>query len=62
MIHDSHALIPQALKLARHVSQLITHGIVQTIVKIELGLRVAELESAIETARLLTQSGRLPTL
>jgi len=50
------ALIPQATKLAKHVSQLITHGTEQTIVKIDLGLRAAELESAIETARTLTNS------
>jgi hypothetical protein len=45
------ALIPQARKLAQHVSQLITHGSNPTIVQIELSLRVAELETAIETAQ-----------
>jgi hypothetical protein len=47
------ALIPQAVKLAQHVSQLITHGTSETIVRIELSLRVAELESAIRTAQTL---------
>jgi hypothetical protein len=46
-------LVPQATKLAQHVSQLITHGTDQTIIKIELGLRVAELESAIKTSQIL---------
>jgi hypothetical protein len=50
------ALIPQARKLAQHVSQLITHGTNETIIKIELALRVAELESAIETAQTLSAS------
>ena len=48
------SLFPQARKLAQHVSQLITHDPQQTIVKIELSLRVAELESAIETAHTLS--------
>ncbi|MCI0741816.1 MAG: hypothetical protein L0Y72_22510 [Gemmataceae bacterium] len=51
-----HALLPQAKKLAQHVSQLITHGTEQTIVQIELSLRVAELESAIEAAKASTNS------
>lgn len=50
------ALIPHAKRLAQHVSQLITHGTDQTIVKIELSLRVAELESAVETAQKLAAS------
>jgi hypothetical protein len=59
--HDEYAeylraLVPQARQLAQHVSQLITHGTNQTIVKIELSLRVAELESAIQTAGLLSNS------
>ncbi len=49
-------LIPQAAKLAQHVSQLITHGTSQTLIKIELSLRVAELESAINTAQQLAGS------
>lgn len=49
-------LIPQAVKLAQHASQLIGHGTNQTIIKIELSLRVAELESAINTARSLAGS------
>jgi hypothetical protein len=50
------ALLPHARKLAQHVSQLITHGTNHTIVQIELSLRVAELESAIETAQKLASS------
>lgn len=49
-------LIPQAVKLAQHVSQLITHGTNRSIVQIELSLRVAELESAIKTAQNLVNS------
>jgi hypothetical protein len=49
-------LIPQAVKLAQHVSQLITHGTNQSIIQIELSLRVAELESAIRTAQTLANS------
>ena len=53
--HDEYArylqaLMPQAKRLAQHVSQLITHG-TTTIVQIELSLRVAELESAIQAAQ-----------
>lgn len=50
------ALIPQARTLAQHVSQLITHGTDRTVVKIELSLRVAELESAIDSAIELASS------
>ena len=50
------SLIPQARRLAQHVSQLITHGTNDTIIKIELSLRVAELESAIQTAQTLSAS------
>jgi hypothetical protein len=50
------AVIPHARKLAQHVSQLITHGTNQTVVQIELGLRVAELETAIATAQALASS------
>lgn len=60
-LHDEYvdyvrALFPQAKKLGLHVSQLITHGIDQTLDKIELSLRVAELETALETARALANS------
>ena len=50
------ALIPHARKLAQHVSQLITHGTNQTLFQIEFSLRVAELETAIETAQQLASS------
>lgn len=50
------ALVPPAKKLALHVSQLATHGTNETIVKLELGLRVAELESAIQAAQELFNS------
>ncbi len=49
-------LMPQAKKLAQHVSQLITHGTNRTLSKIELSLRVAELESAIGAGTTLAAS------
>jgi hypothetical protein len=49
-------LVPQAVKLAQHVSQLITHGTDRSILQIELSLRVAELESAINTAEKLANT------
>jgi hypothetical protein len=48
--------IEHGVKLAQHVSQLITHGTSQTIVQLELSLRVAELESAIQLAQYLASS------
>lgn len=45
------AIVPPAMKLAQHVSQLITHGTSESIMQIELSLRVAELESAINAAQ-----------
>jgi hypothetical protein len=51
-----HAIYPQARKLAQHVSQLITHGPNSTVVQIELGLRIAELESAIDSAMMSSNS------
>jgi chromosome segregation ATPase len=53
---DVRAITPQARKLAQHVSQLISHGTDQTMVQIELGLRVAELESAIQSAKATAHS------
>jgi hypothetical protein len=50
-------LFPQTTKLAQHVSQLITHATDKTLDKIELSLRVAELECAAEAARGLTATG-----
>jgi len=50
------AIIPQATKLAQHASQLISHAPNQTIVRIEFGLRIAELETAIESAKSLINS------
>jgi len=60
--HEDHArylraLVPNATKLAQHVSQLVTHGTDQTIVKLELGLRVAELESSINSANQWASTG-----
>ena len=48
-------LVPPARKLGQHVSQMINHGGLADLEKIELSLRLAELESTISVAQEMLQ-------